>query len=62
MSVIKRAENLDKVEQERIGRLVERLENMKKNAMGNGATQCVLCADEFGILGASPLLCNDCKK
>ncbi|GFX21807.1 rab effector Noc2 [Trichonephila clavipes] len=35
---------------------------MKKNAMGNGATQCVLCADEFGILGASPLLCNDCKK
>ncbi|XP_055943958.1 rabphilin-3A-like [Argiope bruennichi] len=62
MSVIRRAETLDKVEQERIGRLVERLENMKKNAMGNGASQCVLCADEFGILGASPLVCNDCKK
>ena len=62
MNVIKRAENLDRVEQERVGRLVERLDNMKKNAMGNGSTQCILCADEFGILGASPLLCNDCKK
>ncbi|XP_035206982.1 double C2-like domain-containing protein beta isoform X2 [Stegodyphus dumicola] len=62
MNVIKRAENLEKVEQERVGRLVERLDNMKKNAMGNGSTQCVLCADEFGILAASPLLCNDCKK
>lgn len=62
MNVIKRAEVLDKVEQERVGRLVERLDNMKKNAMGNGSTQCILCADEFGLLGASPLLCNDCKK
>ncbi|XP_071041982.1 rabphilin-3A [Parasteatoda tepidariorum] len=61
MGVIKRAENLDKVEQERVGRLVDRLDNMKKNAMGNGSTQCVLCAEEFGILGQSQL-CKDCEK
>ncbi|GIY90897.1 rabphilin-3A [Caerostris darwini] len=62
MSVIKRAENLDKIEQERVGRLVERLENMKRHAMGNGNNQCVLCAEEFGILSGSPLFCYDCKK
>ena len=43
-------------------RLVERLENMKKNAMGNGSTQCILCGDEFGLLGASPTYCDDCRK
>lgn len=42
-------------------RLVEKLENMKKNAMGNGQTQCILCGDEFGLLGASPTHCDDCK-
>lgn len=43
-------------------RLVERLENMKKNALGNGNTQCILCGDEFGLLGASPMTCHDCHK
>lgn len=43
-------------------RLVEKLDNMKKNAMGNGTTQCVLCGDEFGLLGASPTYCDDCHK
>ena len=35
---------------------------MKKNAIGNGSTQCILCGDEFGLLGASPTYCDDCKK
>ena len=43
-------------------RLVEKLDNMKKNAIGNGTTQCILCGDEFGLLGASPTYCDDCKK
>lgn len=43
-------------------RLVEKLDNMKKNAIGNGSTQCILCGDEFGLLGASPTYCDDCKK
>ena len=41
---------------------MEKLDNMKKNAMGNGTTQCVLCGDEFGLLGASPTFCDDCRK
>ncbi|WAR01148.1 DOC2B-like protein [Mya arenaria] len=62
MNVIQKADYLESVEQERIGRLVEKLDNMKKNAMGNGTTQCVLCGDEFGLLGASPTYCDDCRK
>ncbi|ESO97847.1 hypothetical protein LOTGIDRAFT_63751, partial [Lottia gigantea] len=62
MRVMQRAEYLDDSEQERIGRLVEKLENMKKNSIGNGTTQCVLCGDEFGLLGSSPTFCDDCKK
>ncbi|XP_052248245.1 double C2-like domain-containing protein beta isoform X3 [Dreissena polymorpha] len=62
MNVIQKADYLEVVEQERIGRLVEKLDNMKKNAMGNGTTQCVLCGDEFGLLGASPTYCDDCRK
>ncbi|XP_067119079.1 rab effector Noc2-like isoform X2 [Centruroides vittatus] len=62
IKVLKRAECIEQVEKERIGRLVERLENMKKNAIGNGVSQCVLCADRFGFLGASPVPCHDCCK
>ncbi|GFR91797.1 rab effector Noc2 [Elysia marginata] len=62
LRVINRAEYLEGVEQERIGRLVDKLDNMKKNAIGNGNTQCVLCGDEFKILGASPTYCDDCAK
>ncbi|ELT93620.1 Rabphilin [Capitella teleta] len=62
MRVIKRAEMIDNLEMERVGRLVDRLENMKKNSIGNGNSQCVLCADEFGLLAASPTYCDDCKK
>ena len=43
-------------------RLVERVDLMKSNAIGNGSSQCVLCGDEFRLLGASPSYCDDCKK
>lgn len=62
LQVIRRAEMLELTEQERVGRLVERLENMKRNALGNGTNQCVLCGDSFGVLGSPSLLCRDCKK
>ncbi|XKL64863.1 hypothetical protein PGB90_004949 [Kerria lacca] len=61
-SVIKRAEILEKQEQERIGRLVERLDNMKRRALGTGTKQCVLCGDKFGFLGSSSMICYDCRK
>lgn len=41
---------------------MERLENMRKNAMGNGLSQCLLCGEMLGLLGSSSVFCQDCKK
>uniref|UniRef100_A0A8C2C6X5 Double C2-like domains, beta n=1 Tax=Cyprinus carpio TaxID=7962 RepID=A0A8C2C6X5_CYPCA len=60
MSVIHRAEQLEIIEQHRIGRLVERLENMRRSAVGNGLSQCLLCGEVFGLLSSSSVLCLDC--
>ncbi|NWH56629.1 DOC2B protein, partial [Geococcyx californianus] len=62
LEVIRKAEKLDIIEQQRIGRLVERLENMRKNAMGNGLSQCLLCGEMLGLLGSTSVFCQDCKK
>ncbi|XP_036625159.1 rab effector Noc2 isoform X3 [Trichosurus vulpecula] len=62
LEVIQRAEKLDILEQQRIGKLVERLENMRKNVMGNGLSQCFLCGEPLGLLGSSSVFCQDCKK
>ncbi|CAF0996632.1 unnamed protein product [Adineta steineri] len=60
--VLERAQRIELLEQERVGKLIDRLENMKKHATGNGSSQCVLCADGFGMLGASAVICVDCHK
>ncbi|XP_051964074.1 double C2-like domain-containing protein beta isoform X1 [Xyrauchen texanus] len=60
MSVIHRSEQLELIEQHRIGCLVERLENMRRSAMGNGLSQCLLCGDVLGLLGSPSVLCLDC--
>ncbi|XP_074045266.1 rab effector Noc2 isoform X3 [Macrotis lagotis] len=62
LEVIQRAEKLDILEQQRIGKLVERLENMRKNVMGNGLSQCFLCGEPLGLLGSASVFCQDCKK
>ncbi|NWU69445.1 DOC2B protein, partial [Pterocles burchelli] len=62
LEVIRKAEKLDIIEQQRIGRLVERLENMRKNVMGNGHSQCLLCGELLGLLGSTSVFCQDCKK
>ncbi|NXG59168.1 DOC2B protein, partial [Hemiprocne comata] len=62
LEVIRKAEKLDFIEQQRIGRLVERLENMRKNALGNGLSQCLLCSELLGLLGSTSVYCQDCKK
>ncbi|NXD78437.1 DOC2B protein, partial [Halcyon senegalensis] len=62
LEVIRKAEKLDIIEQQRIGRLVERLENMRKNAMGNGLSKCLLCGELLGLLGSTSVFCQDCKK
>ncbi|XP_026860040.2 rab effector Noc2 isoform X2 [Electrophorus electricus] len=62
LSVIQRAEQLDLVEQQRIGRLVERLQNMQTAALGNGLSQCLLCGEALGLLGTPSVFCLDCCK
>ncbi|XP_054313131.1 rab effector Noc2 isoform X1 [Pongo pygmaeus] len=62
LQVIQRAERLDILEQQRIGRLVERLETMRRNVMGNGLSQCLLCGEVLGFLGSSSVFCKDCRK
>ncbi|KAM9597004.1 rab effector Noc2 isoform 1-T2 [Trichechus inunguis] len=62
LQVIQRAERLDIMEQQRIGRLVERLETMRRNVMGNGFSQCLLCGEVLGLLGSSSVFCRDCRK
>uniref|UniRef100_A0A914WES2 Uncharacterized protein n=1 Tax=Plectus sambesii TaxID=2011161 RepID=A0A914WES2_9BILA len=62
--VIARADAGKRSEQERIGKLVERLDNMRRRATGNGVTQCMLCSAEFGLLGSRSYgaMCHDCRK
>ncbi|XP_077021573.1 rab effector Noc2 isoform X2 [Tamandua tetradactyla] len=62
LQVIQRAERLDAMEQQRIGRLVERLETMRRNVMGNGLSQCLLCGEVLGFLGSASVFCKDCRK
>nr|XP_009671235.1 PREDICTED: rab effector Noc2 [Struthio camelus australis] len=35
---------------------------MRKNAMGNGLSQCLLCGELLGLLGSTSVFCQDCKK
>ncbi|XP_066545543.1 rabphilin-3A [Amia ocellicauda] len=60
--VIARAEKMEALEQERIGRLVNRLDDMRKTACGDGVSRCVLCGEQLGMLAAASVVCEDCKK
>ncbi|XP_054986302.1 rab effector Noc2 isoform X3 [Sorex araneus] len=46
----------------RAKRLVERLETMRRNAMGDGLSQCLLCGEVLGLLGSASVFCRDCRK
>uniref|UniRef100_A0A8C1YYR5 Rabphilin-3A n=1 Tax=Cyprinus carpio TaxID=7962 RepID=A0A8C1YYR5_CYPCA len=61
-SVIVRAEKMEAMEQERIGRLVNRLDNMKKAVCGDGVSRCLLCGEQLGAGGDRSVVCEDCKK
>ncbi|XP_061071823.1 rabphilin-3A-like [Conger conger] len=60
-SVIARAEKMEAMEQERIGRLVNRLNDMKCAACGDGVSRCLFCGEQFGG-AASSVVCAECKK
>ncbi|XP_045923785.1 rabphilin-3A isoform X3 [Micropterus dolomieu] len=61
-SVLARAAMMENIEQERIGRLSSRLDNIKKTACGDGQSQCLLCGASFGPQGVTAVLCVQCKK
>uniref|UniRef100_A0A8C5HYC2 Rabphilin-3A-like n=1 Tax=Gouania willdenowi TaxID=441366 RepID=A0A8C5HYC2_GOUWI len=60
--VIARAEKMEAMEQERIGRLINRLDDMKKTVCGDGLSRCLLCGEQLGSPGVSSVVCEDCKK
>ncbi|XP_054867612.1 rabphilin-3A-like isoform X3 [Amphiprion ocellaris] len=61
-SVIARAEKMEAMEQERIGRLINRLDDMKKTVCGDGVSRCLLCGEQLGTPEVSSVVCEDCKK
>ncbi|KAG7243850.1 hypothetical protein INR49_006004 [Caranx melampygus] len=61
-NVIARAEKMEAMEQERIGRLINRLDDMKKTVCGDGLSRCLLCGEQLGSPGVSSVVCEDCKK
>uniref|UniRef100_A0AC34QU02 Rabphilin n=1 Tax=Panagrolaimus sp. JU765 TaxID=591449 RepID=A0AC34QU02_9BILA len=62
--VLARAEAGKQSEQQRIGKMVDRLEKMRSRATGNGVTQCLLCSTDFGLLASKSYaaMCMDCRK
>nr|XP_037872297.1 rabphilin-3A isoform X2 [Bombyx mori] len=59
-AVVKRAEKVDEVEAKRIGRLVARLEGMRRSARGPAPRTCLLCGETARLL--SPLrTCAVCR-
>ncbi|VDM98373.1 unnamed protein product, partial [Onchocerca ochengi] len=64
LAVLARAEDRKLREQQRIGRMIDRLEKLKARATGNGVTQCYLCSTDFGLLSSRSYaaMCLQCRK
>ncbi|XP_074601569.1 rab effector Noc2-like [Brevipalpus obovatus] len=62
MDVLKRSEQIESMEKERVKRLHDRLNNMKRNAKGDGLKCCALCNDHFGLFSSQCHHCKDCNK
>ncbi|NXN78689.1 RP3A protein, partial [Bombycilla garrulus] len=60
--VIARAEKMEEMEQQRIGRLMTRLEDMRRSVLGDGVNRCILCGEQLGTRGSACVVCEDCKK
>ena len=44
-------------------KLLDRVRNIQKNAIGDGVNQCILCGDCSSIWsGTSHVTCKDCQK
>ena len=42
--------------------MMDKLNNMKRNAKGDGKSRCILCNDDVGIFGTQCHVCKDCNK
>ncbi|XP_045023369.1 rab effector Noc2 isoform X1 [Daphnia magna] len=69
VQVIRRAEEVSGNEQLRVSKLVDRVRNIQKNAVGSdGTNQCVLCGDyasvflSWSLTSARHVTCKDCLK
>ncbi|XP_037935358.1 uncharacterized protein LOC119669516 [Teleopsis dalmanni] len=64
ISVIRRNEEIEIAERQRVGRLVERVEKIKERVgrMDRGPNCCRLCGDTFGLLRPARIICEDCRK
>ncbi|XP_026314154.1 rabphilin-3A [Hyposmocoma kahamanoa] len=56
-AVVKRAEKLDEVEARRVGRLVARLEGMRRSAQGPAPRTCLLCGETTRLLAPLRTCC-----
>ncbi|XP_034663223.1 rabphilin-3A isoform X2 [Drosophila subobscura] len=62
ISVIRRNEEIEIAERQRVGRLVERVEKIKQHAVERGPNCCRLCGDTFGLLRPHRIICEDCRQ
>lgn len=58
--VLERANKIQEMEDERIRKLNERLEKIKKQACGNGKRNCILCNDQPKLFKKF-YTCKDCN-
>ncbi|XP_072570439.1 rabphilin-3A isoform X7 [Paramormyrops kingsleyae] len=61
-NVIARAQQMEMAEQDRIGHLMTRLDDMKQTVRGDGVSCCLLCGAQLNAPGVSSAVCEDCKK
>lgn len=60
--MIRRNEEIEVAERQRVGRLVERVEKIKQHAVERGPNCCRLCGDAFGLLRPQRIICEDCRQ
>ncbi|CAF0734462.1 unnamed protein product [Brachionus calyciflorus] len=64
--VLQRSEMVERNERDRVLKLVDRLENMKRNANQAGTAispnRCALCGDYFCLIRTAPTQCSSCNR
>ena len=61
-AVLQKKELIQQQEQYRIGKLVTKLDHMKKSILGDGITTCLICGTTSGFLKDQLQVCGNCGK